>query len=167
MTITYETEISELMDVGQVQEKTDEIKKIVDEYKDDTGESLKTELTSNLSPTTFYIDNNPLLHDKTEEVYNSLNSNNYIDLSVLSTIISKSKEKREEELNTLKKAVINHINELNASIVNYSLKLIAMFPGSANYNERYSILSNLSKLKTEQKLYEDKLRSIEKEIGAI
>lgn len=167
MTITYKTEISELMDVGQVQEKTDEIKKIVDEYKDETGESLKTELTSNLSPTTFYIDNNPLLHDKAEEVYNSLNSNTYIDLSVLSTIISKAKEKREEELNTLKKAVINHINELIVSITQYSFTLLTMIPGSPHYNDRYSILSNLNKAKTEQKFYEDKLRRIEKEIGAI
>ena len=33
MTITYKTEISELLDVGQVEAKTDEIKKVVDEYK--------------------------------------------------------------------------------------------------------------------------------------
>ena len=167
MTITYKTEISELLDVGQVEAKTDEIKKVVDEYKDDTGESLKTELNSNLSQTTFYIDNNSLLHDKTKEVYNSLNSSDCIDLSVLSNIISLAKDKREEELNTLKKAVKSHISELNSVITKYLSELITLTPEVPNYNKRYAILNNLKKVKVEQKYYEEKLQSIDKEIGAI
>ena len=167
MTITYKTEISELLDVGQVEAKTDEIKKVVDEYKNGTGESLKTELNANLSQTTFYVDNNSLLHDKTKEVYNSLNSSDCIDLSVLSNIISLAKDKREEELNTLKKAVKSHISELNSVITKYLSELITLTPEVPNYNKRYAILNNLKKVKVEQKYYEEKLQSIDKEIGAI
>ena len=166
MVITYKTELSELINVGEVSAKTSEITKIIDEYADKVEESIKSECTSNLSEETFYIDNDPLIYNK----LNTLIVSSEIDKSALSNIVSLAQEKREEELSKLHKAVLEHIGELtdqknDKCLQRSRLELFNFLNRNASAIE--SLTQQIIAIEEEIKIYEEKLKTIESQMGGI
>ena len=166
MEITYKTEISELINVGQIQEQTSIIEKVIDEYSDKGDEILRKELSTNLSENTFYYGTNHLIFDKATKLCMSFSN---IDKSVLAIIISKAKEKREEELTILREKVQERIKEIDAQLRDnlYNIRnlLISTNPeDSIKLNEIKRINRELISEKQE---LEKKIENIDSELGGL
>lgn len=159
MEITYSTPISALINVGEVSSKTSEIESLLTQYTERTDGCIREEITSNLSADTFYINNESIFFDKMEQVYSKVSS---LDTSALSNILSLAQKKRQEELLELKAAVSSRISYLQASIDynNYQIAAINATGGdSSGYSEANRALNN------EKRELEEKLRTIESELG--
>ena len=164
MEITYKTEISELIDVGKVQSKVSSIEGVIDEYSDKGDEVLRKELSSNLSENTFYYGSNHPIFDKATTLCTSFSS---IDTSVLSTIISKAKEKREEELLRLKSEVQKRIEEITNQLqANLSrIRELCLSKDAEATSQIDKIKAENHKLIDEKQKLKEKLEKIESELG--
>ncbi len=164
MTITYTTEISELINVGEVSGKVGEITNIITNYSDTVDEVLRGECSGHLSEETFSIDDDPLIFNKISPLITST----LVDTSSLSNIVSLAEKKRKEELDALYKAVSSHINDLkeqrdNKYLEKSRLQLFNVL--HINDNSIATIDNEIAALDVEIKKYEEKLEMINAERG--
>lgn len=166
MEITYQTHISELINVDQVQEQVASIESVIDEYSNRGDEVLREQLASNLSESSFYYGTNHPIFDKATSICISFSD---IDKSALSNIISKAKEKREEELIRLRKEVQNRIEEINGQLLSnlYSIKNLSISTAPNALNEIEKIKQSNRQLIAEKEKLEKKIEKIESELGGL
>jgi hypothetical protein len=90
MEITYQTNISELINVDQAQDQVSSIESVIDEYSNRGNEVLREQLASNLSETSFYYGTNHPIFDKaTSIIFESFFADKtYCLLSLSSTAFS-------------------------------------------------------------------------------
>jgi hypothetical protein len=166
MEITYQTNISELINVDQVQDQVSSIESVIDEYSNRGDEVLREQLASNLSESSFYYGTNHPIFDKATSICISFSD---IDKSALSNIISKAKEKREEELITLRKEVQNRIEEIYRQLLAnlFSVKNLTISTDPNAPNEIEKIKESNKYLIDEKESLEKKIEKIESELGGL
>ena len=166
MEITYKTELSELIDVGQVQEQVSTIESVIDEYSDKGDELLRKELASNLSEDTFYYGSNHLIFDKVTSLCTSFSN---VDKSVLATIISKAKDKREEELLRLREEVQKRIEEIKSKLQDNLYQMSNLLLSTDSQSQiKIDKLKQLNRVLLEERQELDKkLEKIESELGGL
>lgn len=109
MTITADTEISSLIDYEAVSGLCDTFKSNVDSYKESASSDINSEMPAGLSGENCLVAGQPLLE---EEATKTLSYISGIDTGITSKIVQKAKQKRLEELTTLRFQVIMKISSL-------------------------------------------------------
>lgn len=136
MIITCDTQIESLLDVEKVEEYTKKYTGIVNERSQELYNTIETEQQRGLSVEAFYIDNEPILNEKSETVKKNIN-NIEKDLSNWkNTILSKAYEKRQEEIKILKRKIEEKIQQLQDQIISSHIPHPTPVPDSVNNIEK-------------------------------
>ena len=111
MTITADTEISSLMNVEAVSGLCDEFTSKVDSFKESASSNINSEMPAGLSGENCLVAGEALLE---EEATKTLSCISGIDTGVTSKIVQRAKQKRMEELVTLRFKVTLKVSSLGA-----------------------------------------------------
>lgn len=112
MTITCDTPLESLLDVNDIKEKVETYTKIIESKNRNLYETIVNEQNRGLSKDSFYIDNNPMLFEKSETIKKKLENIEDQISSRKENILSIAEEKRTEEIEELKRKVAAKRNQL-------------------------------------------------------
>lgn len=112
MTITCDTSIESLLDVNDITDKVETYIKIVKNKNTNLYDTITNEQNRGLSKESFYIDNNPMLFEKSETIKKKLENIEDQTSSWKENILSIAEEKRKEEIEELKRKVAAKRNQL-------------------------------------------------------
>ena len=154
MKITADTEISSLMNAEAVSGLCDDFTSKVDSFKESASSDINSEMTAGLSGENCLVAGQALLE---EEATKTLSSISGIDTGVTSKIVQRAKQKRIEELVTLRFQVTLKISNLGAEKRN-------LLDKASRTLEQEARLTELNK---EIDKYEKKLNAVNAELGRL
>ena len=154
MTITEDTPISALMNYEKVSSLCSSFTSKVDSFKQTAAAVIESEMSAGLSGENCLVAGNPLLEDEGSKTLKSISN---IDTGITSKVVEKAKQKRMEELTTLRLKVIMKIQFLT-SIKRQLQNKSEPDPSDA---------SRIANLQKEIEKYEKKLDEVNAEYGRL